>query len=124
MGGYLNRVIQLDFPELAGSDEVGRPIIWLTVRNPKLLTGNELVGNRGTVRRDPDGTVHVDQEEGAKSTYAGFAKLIIAGNVLDPTVDSETPPAFTMPPSSDDVGKFPIVILNRLGELVASANPH
>ncbi len=129
MGGYLNRVIQLDFPELAGTerpddhpDGPGRAIIWLTIRNPKLMAGNELVGGNRGVRRNADGSEDITGEA-ASEAYGGFAKLIIAGNVLDPAVDSDDPPPLPMPPSAADVGRYPIEILNRIGGILAESNP-
>ncbi len=124
--GYLNRVIHLDFPDLAGlenpEDPNSRPVIWLTIRNPRLMPGAELLGKGSSIRRTADGDTVI--EGGAvDEAYGGFAKLIIAGNVLDPTVDSDDPPALPMPPSPADVGKYPIEILNRLGQVLADSNP-
>ncbi len=129
--GYLNRVIQLEFPELAGTerpadhpDGPGRAVIWLTLRNPRLLAGNELIGdNAGGIRRNADGSIDVTGGTAAASAYGGFAKLIIAGNVLDPFVDSDDPPPLPMPPTAEDVGKYPIEILNKIGGILADANP-
>ncbi len=122
--GYLNRVIQLNFPELAGVEEgSGRPIIWITVRNPRLIPGGELVGKGSTIRKEADGAVSV-QGAAVDEAYGQFAKLIVGGNVLDPTVDSDDPPPLPMPPSAADMGKYPIEILNAIGKLLADSAPH
>jgi hypothetical protein len=119
--GYLNRVIQLDFPDLAGVDDAGRSIIWLTIRNPRLMPGNELVG-KSSARRAADGSLIIDTDA-AGEAYSGFAKLVIGGNVLDPTVDSDDPPALPMPPGPADVGRYPIEVLNKLASVLADSNP-
>jgi hypothetical protein len=128
MGGYLNRVIHKEWPDLAGrerdEDPNSRSIIWLTIRNPKLMAGGELMSGRSQVaRRNADGAVVID-EEAAEASFGAFSKLIIGGNVLDPTVDSDDPPALSMPPSPEDMAKYPIEILNWLGEVVNGGVPH
>lgn len=124
--GYLNRHIHLDFPELAGrerpDDETSQAVIWLMVRNPKLIPGGELIGKGASARRTAEGELIVDVAA-AEEAYGGFAKLIVGGNVLDPTVDSDDPPALPMPPSPADLAKYPIDVLNRLGQLLADSNP-
>ncbi len=124
--GYLNRHIYLDFPELAGrerpDDETSQSIIWLMVRNPKLIPGGELIGKGASARRNAEGELIVDVAA-AEEAYGGFAKLIVGGNVLDPTVDSDDPPPLPMPPSPTDLAKYPIEVLNRLGQLLADSNP-
>lgn len=128
--GYLNRVVQLDFPELAGTerpadhpDGPGRSIIWLTIRNPKLIAGGELMGGKGRgARANADGSVVIDSDA-AEEAYEGFARLIIGGHVLDPTVDSDEPPALPMPPAAGDIAKYPIEVLNRLGKVMKDGIP-
>jgi hypothetical protein len=121
--GYLNRVIQLDFPDLAGTEpDTGRSIIWLTIKNPRLMSGNDLIAAGTTVRRDADGNITMNNRT-AEEAFGGFAKLVIAGNVLDPTVDSDDPPTLRMPPEPADVAKYPIEVLNRIGEELTKANP-
>ncbi len=130
MGGYLNRVIQMDFPDLAGTerpddhpDGPGRSIIWLTIRNPKLVPGGELIGEAVNVRRDAEGGVIIDQAA-ADAAYGGYVKLIIAGHILDPTDPfDENPPALPMPPTALDLAKYPIEVLNKLAEVVSAAAP-
>jgi hypothetical protein len=39
VAGYLNRFIDLAFPDLAGVDDAGRAIVWVKIRNPRLLSG-------------------------------------------------------------------------------------
>lgn len=125
--GYLNRVIQLTFPELAGRQDDDDPdspaVIWVTIRNPKLIPGHELIGKGGGTRRDEHGNVIYDERTAAE-TFGGYAKLIIAGYVLDPSDPLDpNPPVLPMPPSEDDVAKYPMEILSRLGEVVSQGTP-
>ncbi len=126
MAKYLNRVIQLDFPELAGledpDDPNSRPVIWLTIRNPKLVPGGELVGKGRGVRREADGSIAISAE-GMEEAYAGYAKLIIAGCVLDPDDENDDAAPLPMPPSPAVLNRYPIEVLNRLGQAVADAAP-
>lgn len=114
--GYLNRVIRLNFPDLAGRERDDDPespsVIWVTIRNPRLMSGEELTGD------------HAGDEDRAKAAYASFARMIIGAFVYDPTDDSEEPRVLTSPPDPAVVGGYPIEILNALAEEVKKANPH
>src|SRR6185312_1483071 len=111
---YLNRVIHLGFPELGGcadeTDETTRrntAYIWLKVRNPRLMAGGELTGVAGTVTKNPDGSVTMN-DAASEAAFEGMAKLIIAGVVPDPADDDEYPALLPMPPAGNDMGRFPL----------------
>jgi len=133
MAGYLNRFIDLGFPDLAGVDDNGKAIVWVKIRNPRLIPGEDLIGAADKVQIDADGNV-VDTGAAAKESFAAFAKLILAGNVWDakwvPAPDENSvidwdaePPLLSMPPSPEQMGRFPMEILNAIGEELKKANP-
>jgi hypothetical protein len=123
MAGYLNRFIDLGFPDLGGVDENNRAIVWVKMRNPRLIAGDDLIGDSAkTVRLDPETGKPIEVSAG-REMFGTFAKLILAGNVWDATSLDDDPPLLPMPPSAADVGKMPIEILNRLGEELSKRNP-
>lgn len=122
--GYLNRVIDLQFPDLAGlQEDSDRAVIWLKIRNPKLMTGNDvLTENVGNVQFGPDGEPiggNVKKSEVLKS----MARLVIAGFVWDATVDSDDPPLIPMPPTPEDAGRMPISVLNAIADEMKKTRP-
>jgi hypothetical protein len=120
--GYLNRVIHLDFPDLAGTaGEPERSIVWVKIKNPKLLVGNDVFADVNTIELDSDGkpSGSVKQEE----VYRTFSKLVIAGYVWDATDDTDDPPLIPMPPTPADMGKMPIEILNAIGAELLKTRP-
>lgn len=132
MAGYLNHFIDLPFPDLAGTDPTGRPLVWVKIRNPRLIPGQDLLGAAGKVRFTEDGKpVDADTSVAAEETYKTFAKLILAGNVWDATWtptsfdtdEEQEPPLLPMPPTPADVARYPIAILNAIGKELSKANP-
>lgn len=132
MAGYLNRFIDLGFPDLAGVDDNGRALCWVKIRNPRLSPAGDFAAAAAKVRIENGQPVQTDLA--ASETFASFAKLIIAGHVWDaswtPTVgpdgsidDTEEPPLLPMPPSADDVAKMPMDILNAIGEELKRSAP-
>lgn len=118
---YLNRFIDLGFPELAGNDDSGRAVVWVKIRNPRLIPGQDLLGG-ANVPVGADGKP-VDAVAAGRQTFEMMAKLIIAGNVWDAESLDDEPPLLNMPPSAAEVGRMPMVILNAIGEELAKANP-
>jgi hypothetical protein len=122
--GYMNRVIDLQFPDLGGLQEGSdRAVIWLKIRNPKLMTGNDAFSqDTSNVQFGPDGqpvSADVKRDEVLKS----FARLVIGGYVWDATVDSDDPPLIPMPPTPEDMGRMPMEILNAIADELKKANP-
>lgn len=132
MAGYINRFIDIGFPELGGLDDNGRANVWVKIRNPRLIPGDDLLGAASKVRLDPDTGMptEVDVPAATGETFKTFAKLVIAGHVWDATWiptnfddDTEDAPLLSMPPSPADMGKFPIEILNAIGKELKNATP-
>jgi len=134
VAGYLNRFIDLGFPELAGTDEqTGRALCWVKIRNPRLMPGNDITAG-GTVATDEHGRP-LDTKAAARESFAIMSKLIIAGHVWDatwtPDLDADgneidpnaEPPLLPMPASPADVAKMPMQILNAIGEEMSKASP-
>jgi hypothetical protein len=123
MAGYLNRFIDLPFPDLGGEDpETGAAVVWVRIRNPRLIPVDHLMAKTTRVKVGPDGQpVEVDLK--AQETYERMSNLIVAGYVWDALSLDEEPPLLPMPPSPDDVSKMPITILNSIGEELIKANP-
>jgi hypothetical protein len=122
MPGYLNRFIDLPFPELGGIDDEGKAIVWVRIRNPRLIPGDHLLPSSTKVRVGSDGQpVEVDTK--VEDTYGWVAKVVVDGHVWDALSLENEAPLIPMPPKVEDIGKFPIGILNRIGEEVSKANP-
>lgn len=134
MAGYLKPVITLPFPDLAGVDEQGRALCWVTIRNPRLMPGDDIAGS-AAVEVGPDGKP-VDSGAAARESFKIMAALIVRGRVWDakwlPELDDSgdpvdpdaEPPLLQMPPSPADVARMPMQILNRIGEEMSKVNPH
>jgi hypothetical protein len=132
--GYLNRFIDLSFPDLAGVDSNGHAVCWVKIRNPRMIPGADLIGAASKIRVDPETGVPVDSGAAASETFDAFAKIILAGQVWDakwtpqPDENGNTdwdaePPLIPMPPSPEHVGRMPVEILNAIGEEMKKANP-
>ncbi len=133
MAGYLNRFIDLPFPELAGVDNQGRALCWIKIRNPRLMPAQDLTDAASKVRVEDGKAVSADL--GSSDVFTSFAKLVIAGRVWDataiPPVDPDTgdvdeewePPLLAMPPTAADMGKMPIDIINAIGGEMKNAVP-
>jgi hypothetical protein len=133
MPGYLDRFIHLEFPDLAGVDDNGRAYCWVKIRNPRLMPAGDLLG-AATVPLDDSGHP-VDSKAAGDASFVMASKLIIAGRVWDPTWvpnfddngdpvdDGSEAPLLPMPPSIQDVQKFPTEIFGRISEEVKKATP-
>lgn len=122
MPGYLNRFIDLQFPDLAGVDDAEQALCWVRIRNPRLIPTDHLVGGGSKVRLDANGRP-VDGEVAAQETYERLAKLIVAGVVWDAESLADEPPLLPMPPSAEDVKRYPIDITNAIGEELKKSTP-
>jgi hypothetical protein len=126
VAGYANRVIHIAFPEL--SDDPEDPI-WLSIRNPQYMAPSEM--RPRDLAQGPDGKP-ADSIAAMEAMYEVYAKMILGWRVYDPDsirVDPETGDIADMdrmpsPPTADLVAKLPMVILNKLSEVVKNAvNP-
>lgn len=127
MPGYANRVIHIPFPDLT-DDPVNDPI-WLSIRNPQYMSPQEM--RPKDLAMNADGTP-VDTAAAQDSMYEVYAKLILGWRVYDPrsiSIDPETGVEADMvrlpsPPTPELVAKLPMVIINKLSEVVKEAiNP-
>lgn len=122
MPGYANRLVYIDFPELGDN-------IRVIMRNPKLMTTDELAGDNVSV--DPVTGVPTDIEAAKQSMYKTIAKLVVGWTVYDataPMLDEDLneidQPALPMPATAESVAKLPSAILTKLGTIVKDAvNP-
>lgn len=127
MSGYANRVIHIPFPEL--SDDPESDPIWLSIRNPQYMSPGELRPKELPV--DPEGKP-ADSAAAQDAMYEVYAHMILGWRVYDPSsisIDPETGQVQDMermpsPPTPALVAKLPMVILNKLSEVVKDAvNP-
>jgi hypothetical protein len=122
MPGYANRLVYRDYPNL-GDD------IRVIMRNPKLMTTDELSGDN--VEINPVTGLPVDMQAAKWSMYGTVAKLIVGWTVFDataPMVDEDLTeidqPALPMPATAENVAKLPSAILGDLVNVVKEAlNP-
>lgn len=127
MPGYSNRVVHIPFPELS-DDPVGDPI-WLSVRNPRLMSPQELQPREVPLNEQGEPT---DQGEARTAMFELYAKMIVGWRAYDPRtirVDPNTGQELDMellpsPPTPELVGRLPMVILNKLSDVIKDAiNP-
>ena len=100
--GYANRLKRLDFPDLSEPDDP----IFVVIRNPKTLSGAQLVVDQ--VDLDADGRP-TDLEQAKRASYGLLASLIRDWHVYDATVD-EDPPLLGLPAQPDDIDRLPAEI--------------
>jgi hypothetical protein len=84
MSGYAQRVLTLPFPEL--SDDPDGDLIWITIRNPKLVPPGELTPDQDTPIVDG---MPANPEAAVDSMHRILAKLIVGWHVYDATQDVE-----------------------------------
>jgi hypothetical protein len=85
MPGYSNRVIRLTFPELSADAE--SDLIWVTIRNPRLVPNHELIPKQVTAV-GADG-MPVDLDKAKMEIYELMSKLIIGSHIYDCTAPVE-----------------------------------
>ena len=139
-GGYANRVIRLDFPDL--SEDPEKDPIWVLIRNPKLLPPAELASfasNSGYEQEQgEDGAVKVkvaDPAAAQESLRRIVARLVVAARAYDGTAVGEYDPETgdpvgeqpRMPPTPwtpEIAANLPLQIIERISEEFAEAvNP-
>lgn len=110
---YLNRTIQLDFPELG-------PDIWVVISNPMLMPASRLQSNID-IELDANGKP-TNAAQAIDATFDIASKLIVSWNVYDPFDDSDTP--LDLPPTVEKLRLLPMTIVLRISEIVGKAlNP-
>jgi len=123
--GYANRTVKIDLPELSEQDDS----IWVTIRNPRLMTQSEL--RPRDVEMGADG-VPVNLDEAQEAMFETLARLIIGCRVYDASdlaldengneVGGDVLIPTPVTPAS--IGKFPAHILKRLtDEITEALNP-
>lgn len=126
MPGYSNRVIHIPFPDLTDDPE---DRVWLSIRNPQYMAPGEMRPKDLAVGEDGK---PADPVAGMEAMYEVYAKMILGWRVYDPDsirIDPETGEELDMermpsPPTAALVAKLPMVILNKLSEVVKNAvNP-
>lgn len=139
MAGYMNRFVHRGFPDLAGYDEnlaaeyerqgmtaeqakERAAYCWVKLRNPRLIPADELMSAVGDVRTDDHGNVIVS-DSNRDSTYAMAARLVIAGQVWDPTSLDDDAPLLPVPPAPEHVKLYPMDVFNAIAEELKKATP-
>lgn len=128
MSGYAKRVVRLTFEDL--TEDPANDLVWVTIRNPKLVPSGELMPEQATpvVDGQPEDPVAANA-----SMHKMFAKIIIGWRVYDasevPVLDAAGEPVGeqTLLPQDftpGNVAKLPMEILNAIGKEVSEAlNP-
>lgn len=122
MGGYANRVITLDFPELSENDQEGR--VFVVIRNPKTVTLSKL--EVAAVAQGPEGQPNA--EEAGAVVNGLLARLIIGGRLFDAEVDGIDAdgvpldqPELTYPLTEETAGKLPIEVVRAITDKITDA---
>lgn len=125
VAGYANRVITLQFPDLA---EEGDPI-WVAIRNPRLQPPEKL--RPKDVPLDPETGKPINSDDAVSAMYEIIAGLIIGRRVYDAMVaevdDQGVPadqPLLVLPATPEKVQHLPMEIIQRISEeMKVGANP-
>jgi len=124
--GYANRLVHIDFTkELAEPGDT----IWITIRNPKLLTAGEL--RPRDVPMMPDGVTPVNMADAEAAMHETLCRLIVGWRMYDASDtavdDSGYPVAqdvLPLPATPELVAKLPAIVVKRLSEEITNAvNP-
>jgi hypothetical protein len=120
MGGYANRHIRIDFPELSEEGD----LVWVRIRNPRTVPVAEMQSAAEDVRLGPDGKpLPEDTEKALSSGNKLIAKLVTDWHVYDASALGDDQPLLGLPATPELVAKLPLEILDRLGEELDRANP-
>jgi hypothetical protein len=124
--GYANRLVHLDFTE-----ELAEPgdTVWITIRNPKLMTAHEL--RPRDVAMMPDGVTPVNYMDAETAMYETLSKLIVGWRMYDASdigLDESGHPVaqdtLPLPATPELVAKLPATVVKRLSEEITNAvNP-
>lgn len=126
MAGYANRVVRIEFPDLT---ENGQPLLFISIKNPRVLPPEELIAEDVTVDETGRPT---DPKLAAQRSREILARLIVGWRMYDATdfkVDAETgepldQSPLPMPATPELVAKLPSKALIELNqELTAAVNP-
>lgn len=118
MAGFKNRLITIDFPDLA---EDGEPPLYVTIRNPQLVPLDWMLSRTPT---DANG-VPLDADAALWESYERIAKLITSMRMYDAAAAGDDLPLLELPATPEKVARFPKVVTNRIAEEMnaASASP-
>jgi hypothetical protein len=124
MGGYANRVMTIDFPELSDPDDQETGRVFVVLRNPKTVTLSKL--EVAAVAQNPDGTP--DADEASKAIYGLLSRLVIGGRLYDAEVDGIDAdgapldqPELTYPLTEETAAKLPIEVITAITERIREA---
>lgn len=107
--GYANRLVRLDFPDLADEGDE----IWVQIRNPKTLPLDQLTSK--VTATDLDGVDKADPKVMA-AVYDLVASVIVDWHVYDGSRDDE--PLLELPATAEKVATLPTEIVLRVGGLI------
>lgn len=124
--GYANRLVHLDFTQELAEDG---DTVWITIRNPKLLTAGEL--RPRDVAMMPDGVTPVNMADAESAMYETLSKLIVGWRMYDASdigLDESGYPVaqdtLPVPATPELVAKLPAIVVKRLSEEITNAvNP-
>jgi hypothetical protein len=131
--GYANRIITLNFPELSEDQE--KDPIRVVIRNPRLMPMGELAAKEAdgvTIGEDGEPVVS-DGDKATAATLSRMANMIIGWRCYDASAPIELDdegnitspqPLLPLPATADLVGRLPMEIISRLGDVIKEAvNP-
>lgn len=114
--GYAQPFIMLEFSDL--SEDPEGDLIWVKIRNPKLLTQDAFVTPEGmgvSPDNKPDlSSVSLDAVRAA--SLENIARVVVAWHVYDATDLGDDPPLLELPATAEKVGKLPATILNQISQ--------
>lgn len=109
MAGLKNRFITIEFPEMT---EDGDPLLYVTLRNPKLVPLDWL---RSHVAVSADGTP-VNEEAATQESYERLARLITDIRMYDAEDPGDDQALLTMPMTAEKVSRLPMMVNTKIAE--------
>ncbi|MDA8323335.1 MAG: hypothetical protein M0030_26480 [Actinomycetota bacterium] len=120
MGGYANRFVRIEFPDLSEPGD----LVWVRIRNPRTVPVDEMQSASDGVTIGPDGAPAAgDTAAVVRAGHKLLAKLIVDWHVYDATSTDDDQPALGLPATPELVARLPMEIYQRLGEELDRANP-
>lgn len=109
MAGLKNRLITIDFPDLT---EDGEPMLYVTLRNPKLVPMDWL---RSKVATDDNGAP-LNEDAATQESYVRLARLITDLRMYDAEQEDAdgNQPLIELPMTAEKVSRLPLIVNTRI----------
>ncbi len=117
MAGYADRLLRIEFPDLTCD---GDPVVFIAVRNPRIVPMSVLQGDT-EVAVDPTTGMPTDPKAAEAAMLSTMSVLIKDWLVFDGMDEADDPAPLPLPATPDLVAKLPAEIITRLSKEIGEA---